>query len=307
MNTLKLNWTGLFAFVFALMLFSCQENSNVDLPEDMDLEQVSEDEVYYLTAASGTTEATDQATDFRHRRICLQPVFPLTLVFPNGSTLEVNDLRELKKAFIRWRRSGNDGRPHIAFPHEVELPDGNIVTVENREELRRLIRQCLKKVRPNLDSCYQISFPVTVDLGNGVTETVASKEELAALIRNWAQNQRASLPRPEMVFPIDIVMNDGHIVTVTSARELAQITRDCLPERKKCFEWVYPVTFELPDGRVVIETPREMRKFLLRYAKNGTSDRLPQIHYPQEVTLPNGNVITLENNEDLKALLNRCR
>ena len=307
MNTPKFKLSVFFALILALFFVSCQEDALLDMNDEaLTVEEMSEDEVYYATAAAREHENHDHGKDFRFKRMCLKPVFPLELIFPDSSTQEVQNLRELKAAFIKWKREGNDGRPRIAFPHEVELPDGNVITVENREDLRALIRQCLKKVRPKLDSCYQLVFPLEVELGDGSQQTVDSKEELNALIRDWAQNHRDSLPRPKLVFPLEIVLQDGTVQTVDSPQELAEITKDCLPERKKCFEWVFPITISLGDKEVIVRSPQQLKALFMRYAHNRNLNVRPRIVYPQDIQLSNGDVVTLESPEDLREVLRDC-
>ena len=308
MNTLKFQFSVLLSFLLVLFLVSCQDETAIDFPEEeISTDEISDDEAYYLTAAAREDESSDLARDFRFKRMCLQPVFPLTLVFPNDSTLEVNNLREIKEAFIRWNRSDRRGHPVIAFPHEVELPDGNIITVENREQLRRLLRQCLKKVRPKLDSCYQLVYPLDVSLGNGTTHSVNSKEELNMLIREWVQNHRDSLLRPHLIFPLEILMQDGTILEVQSPQELAAITRDCLPARDRCFEWVFPITMEIGDHLITVNSRHELTRLLRRYANDHRNHPHPHIVFPQEVVVASGETITINNREELKRLLESCR
>lgn len=310
MNTMRI--PVILTLFMGLFLISCQKESNVELPEDGSSQEmlnidISEAEAYYLAAASRENENTEASGTFRHRDMCVKAVFPLTLEFPNGNTMEINSFRELRKALLRWRNTGNRSLPFIQFPHEVELPDGSIVTVENREELRRILLQCLKDTRPTLENCFKIVFPLEVELGDGNTQTVNSQEELTRLIRAWAKNNRDSLERPEIVFPIEIVLHDGTMDTLESNRELLALQKRCLPKVDRCFQWVFPLKLELPNGRVVeVNSNEELRRLMMHYRQNNTGDRAPSILFPQRVQLENGRVIVLNNLRELKRLQRSC-
>ena len=90
----------------------------------------------------------DCARKIRHLKLlsCMKPVFPVTLVFPDGSTLEVNSLEEMKTALQEWRENnpGIEGHPTIQFPFDIQLKNGDIVTVNNEEELKALIKKCIR-------------------------------------------------------------------------------------------------------------------------------------------------------------------
>jgi hypothetical protein len=308
MNTMKFKFPLLFTLLLGLFLFACQDETSLDIideEQEVDLD-VSDDESYYLTAAGREDETAEHPTAYRYRKLCVRPVFPLNLVFPNDSTLEVNSLRELRQALLRWKRSGNDGRPMIAFPHEVILPDSSIVTVESREEVRELLLQCLKDRRPNLDSCYQIIYPIDVELGDGNVVSIDSKEAFKDLIKDWAQN-KDSLPRPQIVFPIELMLNDGTVDTLESPGELKELTKDCLPRNRPCFKWKFPLSLELPDGSTVsVNTKVEMIDFMKEYRENNTGNISPKITFPQDVTLKNGKNLTIDNLLELKRLRRLC-
>ena len=75
---------------------------------------------------------------------CFKPVFPLSLTFEDGSSVDVADRAAAKEAVEAWKEANPDAteRPTIAFPYEVELADGSIVTVENEEAETALKEDC---------------------------------------------------------------------------------------------------------------------------------------------------------------------
>lgn len=73
-----------------------------------------------------------------------------------------------------------------------------------------------------------------------------------------------------------------------------------------CFEFVFPISVELPNGdTLVIEGERAHRNFIERW-KNANLDRRPKLIFPIEVTLSDGSNTTINAAEELKKLIESC-
>ena len=107
---------------------------------------------YDVELPDGTTVTVESLADVRelihackekrtHFPPCFHIVYPVTVVFPGGSELEVADREAFLKAVREWRSNNPDveDRPTIKFPYEVMLRDGSTATVNNEEELKALI------------------------------------------------------------------------------------------------------------------------------------------------------------------------
>ncbi len=75
---------------------------------------------------------------------CFTKVYPLSLNFPDGSSEEVADRAAAKAAAQAWKAANPDAteKPSIAFPFDVELADGTIVTLGSEEEVAGLKEDC---------------------------------------------------------------------------------------------------------------------------------------------------------------------
>lgn len=75
---------------------------------------------------------------------CFALVFPVTIVFPDETTLEASDKDGLKQAVREWKDANPEieGRPMLQFPVTVEFEDGSTATVESREGFKRLRNVC---------------------------------------------------------------------------------------------------------------------------------------------------------------------
>lgn len=73
-----------------------------------------------------------------------------------------------------------------------------------------------------------------------------------------------------------------------------------------CFEFVFPISVELPNGdTLVIDGEREHRNFIERW-KNANVNGRPTLIFPIEVTLANGSNATINTPEELKRLIESC-
>lgn len=75
---------------------------------------------------------------------CFTINFPLTIVFPDATSVSVADKSELKSAIRTWKAAnpGNTERPELLFPITVTLEDGTTTTVNSKEELKALKETC---------------------------------------------------------------------------------------------------------------------------------------------------------------------
>ncbi len=76
---------------------------------------------------------------------CFRLVYPVTVLFPDGTSAEVADKHGMKMALREWKQNNPDAeeRPMLEFPIEVEMKeDGSIVGVDSKEDLRQLKKDC---------------------------------------------------------------------------------------------------------------------------------------------------------------------
>ena len=182
---------------------------------------------------------------------CYELVFPVTVVLPDSSTVEVNSYEEMKQALRDYFDTNGGGvqGPHhggpghhgpkisFAFPISVLNEDGELITVDSEEALRELREACAGNTFGNHGpqghgqhglSCFELVFPITVQFPDSTTASAADRQALRELIRTWKQNNPGVQGRPQIVFPVTVKMDDdGSLVTVNSREELHQLKEDC--------------------------------------------------------------------------------
>lgn len=180
------------------------------------------------------------SSDGRGKKICFKPIFPITLNFPDSTSLEVADLKGLKTAIMEWKANHPESRqkPKIAFPHQVELADGTVIEVNSREEVQAIKKTC----RPApLSDCFTFVFPIEVTNKDGEVVTLLSEEELKENCerpneggQGFGEERRGRgrghhIRKPALVFPVDIVLTaDSSQIEIVNADELKEIIATCL-------------------------------------------------------------------------------
>ena len=87
---------------------------------------------------------THRPHHMHHKHRCFRLVFPLSLTFPDGTTVVAEDRRDAKQLLRTWKinNPGSTDRPVIVFPVDVYMRDGTITTVDSKEALRALKEDC---------------------------------------------------------------------------------------------------------------------------------------------------------------------
>ncbi|MEO1517881.1 MAG: hypothetical protein AAFV95_22865 [Bacteroidota bacterium] len=75
---------------------------------------------------------------------CFELVFPISISFPDGTTVQAIDRGGLRTAVREWKTNNPDveGRPMLVFPIEVLLEDGTTQSIASIEELKALKDSC---------------------------------------------------------------------------------------------------------------------------------------------------------------------
>lgn len=76
--------------------------------------------------------------------ICFEINFPITLIYPDSSTVEVNSDEELYTTIEAYYEANEDSEEdiNVQFPIDITLTDGTIQTINNDEELEEALEAC---------------------------------------------------------------------------------------------------------------------------------------------------------------------
>lgn len=217
-----------FSFLLALgaiTLFTSCEKEDLNVTEDVE---------FYVNSSVFDLEERGNCGRFG----CYEFVFPLSIQFPDSSTVEVEDYYNLRTTIRDWKEANpnTEERPVLAFPLEVMDNEGLIISVASRAELARLRIECRKeffqKRRDRRGKhlggvCFKPVFPLSVSFPDGNTFSADSPRALKQEVRSWRQDNRGSEERPSIVFPIQVEYEDGTIVDVASREEFKALRDTC--------------------------------------------------------------------------------
>lgn len=135
------------------------------------------------------------------------------------------------------------------------------------------------------DDCFDIVFPISLIMPDNSTITGANGEELAEKLEIWYQSNGESDVEPQFVFPVQVIFGDM-IIDVASEKELRDIHERCEEEDyDDCFDFIYPISYVMPDGSTITGDDEEMVDELIQswYEVNGESDVRPMLVLPVEI------------------------
>lgn len=295
-----LNFNAILFLFIALLVTSCEK------------EEVTVDENFTHELGMDRHGPNDHPMGMNR---CFDVVFPVTIAFPDGSTAEAADRQAFGQLIREWKQNnpGSTERPLITFPYNVSLQDGSVVTLESVEDFREIMEDC-EWNGPGPDHarrCFKPVFPLTIEFPDGSTAVAEDPQVFRQLIRDWKQNNPDAEDRPVIALPFDVELHDGTIVTIESQEDLHELMAECRdnrPHRPRCFKLVFPVTVEFPDGTTAEAADNAVLHQLIREWKqnNPDAEERPTIAFPHDVELPDGTIVTVNGQEDIRAILEDC-
>jgi hypothetical protein len=166
---------------------------------------------------------------------------------------------------------------------------------------------------PRPDKCFSLNYPVTIQFPDLTEVSVSSREELVNAIKTWRQNNPGVTGRPHLVFPLSVTMKDGSVKTINSQLEMKGLMFECLKKFRHvrlwtCVDLVFPVTVVFPDGTTtVVNSKEELKTAVTTWRQNNADiEGQAKIQFPFDVKLKNGEIATINNLEELKALVKKC-
>ena len=208
----------------SLMIVSCSKEEQVT---NEDLENYAEEVIFR------TQEAANMGPFG-----CYELVFPVTLLFPDRTTSEVNSYEEMRMSIVRWRRSNPraQARPQLQFPYELINEDGEIFLIDSLRKQLEVRRACARTFfenngpqghgdRPKM--CFKIVFPLTIHFPDGTTEFVDNRIEFNTALREWVAVNPNANARPLIGLPFTVLLRDGQTLLIETREELRRLRANC--------------------------------------------------------------------------------
>lgn len=306
-----LKFHALFLLVFSFLFFSCEKDA-------VTTENLVDENEELLAFHGFTGDHGPEGPRHRFLNRCFDLVYPITLEFPDGTTAEAADVEALRDLLMDWRQNNPDAteRPNLVYPIDVSLRNDTVLTIDGPAGLRALAARChlIQHVR----RCFDIVYPVTVSFPNGTTVEVPDADALRTLIRIWRENNPDATDHPGFVFPIEVELNNGNIVSIEDGEAFRRLIQRCRAQGhhdrpdpdmgERCIQLAFPVTVDFPDGTSAEAADRQALHQLVREwrANNEGAEERPSIAFPHDVELEDGTIVTVNNQEEVRALLADC-
>lgn len=169
--------------------------------------------------------------------------------------------------------------------------------------------------------CFEFVFPLTISFPDGATRTVDSYEDLRTAIQTWKANNPGTRDHPNLVFPVEVVSEDGEAISLNDYSQLRELAAECgrdffrrihhrghRDRPMRCFDIVFPLTIEFPDGTTTTVNDRQEFKQALRtwHANNPDANERPQLTFPFTVELEDGTQVSIDDRGELQRLKDSC-
>lgn len=171
--------------------------------------------------------------------------------------------------------------------------------------------------------CFELVFPLSITLPDQTTAEVNSYDEIKAALRAYYQANGTGTGRPHLsfVFPFDVVSKDGEVITINTRQDMVALRIECggtfgnhnaqgHGQHLTCFEVIFPITIQFPDGSTASATDRQAMRQLIRQwhqANSGATTERPKIVFPITVKMTeDGTMVTVNSRQELRELKENC-
>jgi hypothetical protein len=189
------------------------------------------------------------------------------------------------------------------------------------------------ETRSLINDCFELVFPVSFISVDGDVTEVNSPEELESL-------KTRNRGKFKLVYPVEIIDSNGDLITVEDHAQMQLILKDCgidMPKGKgknsegkngfdkgknkhfnagwdkdhndPCFEIVFPVTINFPDGTFAeMEDKEAMHNAWSTWKKeNPKTKGGPEFQYPIQILMDGETApVTVSSKEELQTIRKNC-
>ena len=149
---------------------------------------------------------------------------------------------------------------------------------------------------------FELIYPVSFTMPDGTTITVDSKQDFREQAKSWYEANPETQGKPSLVFPVEVIV-DEEIIPINSEEEMKAFKERLLEEsRERPYEFVFPISFIMPDGTTLTANSEEELKELIKawYEANPDTKERPELVYPVDLMLADGEIITINSEEEMR-------
>ncbi len=249
----------------------------------------------------------------KERHDCFELVLPVSFTMPDATIITI-DNEEDWEGIKEWFEANPESkeRPVLQFPVNIVFKDETTVTVNSEEEMKVIHEYCGGSDKEHHKGrCFDFVYPITKIMPDG-TEIIKEDRKDRDAIKAWYEANPDSNEKPTLKFPVDVVFVNGKTFTVNNEEEMKAIREGCGEvekehHKKRCFDFVYPITKIMPDGTEIIKEDRADRDAIKAwYETNTESEEKPTLKFPLDVIFKDGTTVTVNSIEEMMAIRKRC-
>jgi hypothetical protein len=187
--------------------------------------------------------------------------------------------------------------------------------IEAKEECREMWGEYYDDWKER--ECFELVYPVSYLMPDGSTiEISTDDEESWAEYKSWYDDNPESDERPSLQYPVEITYRTEEgteTQIINSEEEMVSAKEECREveneedEENDCYEYVYPITFILPDESTVeiLSADDEPSWGLVRrfYEENPNYEKEPILQFPIEVVVGGDMVFVFDTSEAWEVFL----
>lgn len=159
------------------------------------------------------------------------------------------------------------------------------------------------------EKCFEYVYPTTFTMPDASTVTI-EKDEDWSVVKDWFTANPKSKEKPVIKFPVDLKFKEGVVKTISNADEMKKVWAYCnggKEKAKKCFWYVFPVSFTMPDKTTItVNNDKDWGGLKEWYANNPDSKEKYTLNYPVQLKFKDGSIKTIQNEEEMKAVKAYC-
>lgn len=291
-----------FLFMFALLTFtSCDKEELVSTTDDVTNDSSTIQGITTTKDGDGdkdTNNAYGDSTEetvneSESEEICFDIDFPITIIFPDGTSQTVNSEEEIETSIDAFYEANQDveEEPTLDYPVTVTLEDGTTQVLNTDDDLEALIEIC-EMGEDEEDEEYdgeEGDSEDEDDEGDSEDEDEDEDDEGDSEDSDDEGNSEDSDDEDDEGDSEDSEDEDEFLDDL-------------------CFEFNYPITVVLPDGSSqMVNDENELEDGIEDfYDANPDVETDPTLVYPVTVTLEDGTTQELNSDEDLFTLIDSC-
>ena len=247
---------------------------------------------------------------------CFSIEYPITVTTPNGNTYTFEDEESVKEYYEAYEI---DEDISVVYPINITDNDGELIVIDSDERLKEAYKDCYGRGRDWVENkkCFSLVYPVSYLMPDGTTiEISADDEESWAEYKSWYDDNPESDERPSLQYPVEITYRTEQgteTQIINSEEEMISAKEECREveneedEGYECYEYVYPITFILPDESTVEISGEDdesgwglIRRF---YEQNPNYEEEPALQFPVEVVVEGDMVLVIDTSEDWEVFI----